>query len=180
MLGKSSSVLGKFQLNSRKIPPQKIGSRRQKHFLQLCKSDIEFFFFLAQIRFNILCWDWNSLVMRCVFLLFRKNLIFNSALAQCKCLFQTNLILPRHMIICLLTWKMTKISTMISINKCFTVEYDISCDYARCEQSIPTSIENIFIFLVVQCAYWRNICEWDSILTCCQGSIEMGIKRCKY
>ena len=30
------SSLGKFLLNIRKIPPQKIGSRKQKHFLQLC------------------------------------------------------------------------------------------------------------------------------------------------
>ena len=36
ILGKSSSILGKFLLNIRKIPPQKTGSRRQKHFFQLC------------------------------------------------------------------------------------------------------------------------------------------------
>ena len=35
ILGKSSSVLGKFQLNIRKIQPQKTGSQSQKHFLQL-------------------------------------------------------------------------------------------------------------------------------------------------
>ena len=36
ILGKISSILGKFLLNIRKIPPQKTGSRRQKHFLLLC------------------------------------------------------------------------------------------------------------------------------------------------
>ena len=33
--GKSSSVLGKFLLNIKKIHPQNTGSRRQNHLLQL-------------------------------------------------------------------------------------------------------------------------------------------------